>query len=143
MDFGTIFAALVVGHYLGDFWVQTDHQSRHKGLTGAESWCGRWNAFTHVWTYSIALALCVGGIGLATGEITTEHQVNIMFVVVALNGITHYIIDRRWLLEKLARWTGSGPWVDRDRAGAMMHLDQAAHLVILGGAALALAVLLG
>lgn len=141
MDFGTIFSALIIGHYLADFWVQTDHQSRHKGLKGPDSWCGRWNAFKHAWTYSITLAFVVGGVGLATGEITTAHQVNTMFVLVALNGVTHYIIDRRWTLERFARFMRKGQWIDADK-GAMMHLDQAAHIVILGAVALAL-VLLG
>jgi hypothetical protein len=139
MDFGTIFAALVIGHYLADFWVQTDHQSRHKGLTGPDSWCGRWNAAKHATTYTATLFGVVAGVLAATGADWSWAPV--LWIVIG-NGITHYIIDRRWTLEKLARLLGKGGWIDADRASAMMHLDQAAHLAIFGPVALAL-VLLG
>lgn len=139
MDFGTIFAALVFGHYLADYWVQTDHQSRHKGLTGPDSWCGRWNAFKHAATYTLTVSATVLGTGAATGASVDAWAV---LALLALNGVTHYIIDRRWTLEALARRLGKGGWIDADRATAMMHLDQAAHLAIFGPVALGI-VLLG
>jgi hypothetical protein len=60
-----------------------------------------------------------------------------MFAALAANGMTHYAIDRRWTLEAFARKIGKGGWIDNDET-AMMHLDQAAHVVILGAAALSL-----
>lgn len=139
MDFGTIFAALVIGHYLADFWVQTDHQSRHKGLTGPDSWCGRWNAAKHAVTYTATLFGVVAGVLAATGA---DWDPGVTAALVVGNGLTHYVIDRRWTLEWLARRLGKGGWIDADRASAMMHLDQAAHLAIFGPVALGL-VLLG
>ena len=141
MEFGTIFAALVFGHYLADFWVQTDHQAAHKGLTGPESWCGRWNAFKHALTYTATMSAVLGVVLIATGAPYTTHTAGVVWAALIANGVTHYVIDRRWPLEALARRLGKGPWIDRDKAGAMMHLDQAAHLVILGPVALVIAVL--
>lgn len=140
MDFGTVFAALVIGHYLADFWVQTDHQSRHKGLTGADSRCGRWNAFKHASTYTLTLGLVLAVVLIATGAGFDQHTATVVWSALTLNGVTHYIIDRRWTLEKFARVIGKGGWIDNDKS-ALMHLDQAAHLVILGGVALAIKVL--
>ncbi len=142
MDFGTIFAALVIGHYLADFWVQTDHQSRHKGLTGPDSWCGRWNAAKHAFTYTITLLGVLGAVLGATGAPYSTRSLYAVLALVIANGVTHYIIDRRWTLEWLARRLGKGGWIDADRASAMMHLDQAAHLAIFGPVALGI-VLLG
>lgn len=133
MDFGTIFAALVIGHYLADFWVQTDHQAAHKGLTGPESWCGRWNAAKHATTYTATLFGVVAGVLSATGA---DWDASTVLWLVVGNGVTHYVIDRRWTLEALACKLGKSGWIARDRAGAMMHLDQAAHLVLFGPVAL-------
>jgi hypothetical protein len=52
-------------------------------------------------------------------------------LALVLNGVTHYVIDRRWTLEAFARGMGKSGWIDADKT-AMMHLDQAAHLVLLG-----------
>ena len=140
MDFGTIFAALYIGHQLGDYWVQTDHQSRHKGLLGGSSSEGRWNAFKHAYTYTLTLGLVLAVVMATTTDGYTLHTVNVVLTVLLLNGITHYIIDRRWTLEVLARKMGKGPWIDTDKT-ALGHLDQSAHVVILGGAALVIVAL--
>lgn len=41
--FGIVFAALVVGHYLADYFVQTDVQAQNKGRRGTrlENYIGR------------------------------------------------------------------------------------------------------
>jgi hypothetical protein len=140
MDFGTIFAALVIGHYLADFWVQTDHQSRHKGLKGPDSWCGRWNAFKHAVTYTATVWGVLAAVLSATGAGFGQHTAAVVTAALVVNGITHYVIDRRWTLEALARKLGKGTWIDNDKS-AMMHLDQAAHLAIFGPVALAICAL--
>jgi hypothetical protein len=137
MDFGMIFAALVAGHYLADYWVQTDHQAQHKGLTGDRSREGRWNAFKHAATYTLTVSGAVLGTAAATGASVNAWTV---LALLALNGVTHYVIDRRWTLEWVARKIGKGGWIDNDKT-ALPHLDQAAHLAIFGPVALAISVL--
>jgi hypothetical protein len=99
--FAATFAALYAGHHVGDYWIQTDHQARHKGAVGHE---GRRACLTHVvtyvWTQALALALLMIVTGLRVGLIP--------FVVALLvSGVTHYAADRReygvmfWLARKL------------------------------------------
>jgi len=134
MDFGTIFAALYIGHYLADYYVQTNHQARHKGWVGGSSWEGRWNAAKHAFTYTLTLAGVLGVVAGATGS-AGELSAGVVGALLAANGLTHYIIDRRWTLEAFARKIGKSGWIDGDRE-ALPKLDQAAHIVILGAVAL-------
>jgi hypothetical protein len=134
MEFGTVFAALYAGHYLADYYVQTNHQSAHKGGVGGASWVGRWNAAKHAVTYTLTLAAVLGLVLTYSGA-ETSGTGTVTLAVLAVNGFTHYIIDRRWTLEAFARKTGRGPWIDRDRE-ALPKMDQAAHIVLLGVCAL-------
>jgi hypothetical protein len=141
--FATIFAALLVGHYLGDYFVQTDYQAQHKGRKGTrlENSEGRFHCAFHALTYTGTLAFVLGAALLVED---VEADVQTMFVIwsgLILNGITHYIIDRRWTLEAFARLIGKSGWIDNDPE-ALPKLDQAAHVVILGGVALAMAALI-
>jgi hypothetical protein len=140
--FGTVMAALLVGHYLGDYFIQTDHQARHKGMTGPRSAEGRANCAAHAVTYTatlcgvLAAALHVEGV-----ELTAASSLAVWSALI-LNGVTHYMIDRRWALEWFARLIGKSGWIDND-AEALPKLDQAAHIVLLGAAALAIAAEIG
>jgi hypothetical protein len=134
-DFGTIMGALVAGHYLADYWVQTDHQAQHKGLTGPRSAEGRWNCAKHAATYTLTLAATVYA-AVSVSGLDMNHGV--LWAALASNGVTHYLIDRRWTLEAFARATGKGGWIDADKS-ALGHLDQAAHLSLLGAVALVVA----
>lgn len=139
--FATVFAAFLIGHYLADYFVQTDHQAQHKGLTGSRSNEGRRNCAVHAITYTATLA---GVLGLALNVEHVEFSTTASLVTWAaliLNGITHYVIDRRWTLEALARFMGKSGWIDADRE-ALPKLDQAAHIVLLGVSALALTALI-
>lgn len=139
--FATVFAAFLIGHYLADYFVQTDHQAQHKGLTGSRSNEGRRNCAVHAITYTATLA---GVLGLALNVEDVAFSTTASLVVWAaliLNGITHYVIDRRWTLEALARFMGKSGWIDADRE-ALPKLDQAAHVVLLGVFALAIAALI-
>lgn len=126
--FGTIMGALIAAHYLADFYVQTDHQAQHKGLRGDRVNEGRWNCAKHALSYTAVQAVVLP-IVMSVDGIAVDYPVTLLFL--ALNGFTHYVIDRRWTLEAFARGIGKSGWIDADKT-AMMHLDQAAHLVILG-----------
>lgn len=139
--FGTIIGALIVAHYLGDYFVQTDVQAQHKGKRGTRLFnrIGRihclWHALTYTATLGIVLLLVLDVSGVALPARTQL----IVWSVLILNGVTHYVIDRRWTLEAFARLIGKSGWLDNDPE-ALPKLDQAAHLVLLGAAALVIAV---
>ena len=141
--FGTIIGALLVAHYLGDYFVQTDVQAQNKGRRGTrlENFAGRmhclWHALTYTGTLGIMLLLVLNVSGV---ELTARTHL-IMWSVLVLNGVTHYVIDRRWTLEAFARLIGKSGWIDNDPE-ALPKLDQAAHLVLLGGVAYALTALI-
>lgn len=141
--FGTIFGTMLFVHYLGDYWIQTNHQAIHKGLTGAESRTGRWNCAKHAAGYTIAQAVMMPVVLEADGLNLTASQVWIVWTWIVFNGITHYIIDRRWTLEAAARLMGKGGWFDIDRPRATLHMDQSAHIVIMGYVSLAIRVMIG
>lgn len=137
--FGTIMGALIAAHYLGDYFVQTDVQAQHKGKRGTRlfNYIGRihclWHALTYTVTLGIVLLLVLDMSGV---ELTTQTQL-IAWAVLIMNGVTHYVIDRRWTLEAFARLIGKSGWIDNDPE-ALPKLDQAAHLVLLGVAAFVL-----
>lgn len=139
--FGTVFAALVVGHYLADYFVQTDVQAQNKGRRGTrlENYIGRMHCLWHAFTYTATLAGVLGVVMIATGVPYTSRGMITLCTALVLNGVTHYIIDRRWTLEAFARLIGKSGWLDNDPE-ALPKLDQAAHLVLLGAAALVIAV---
>lgn len=139
--FGTVFAVLVVGHYLGDYFVQTDVQAQNKGRRGShlENRIGREHCLAHALTYTATLAFALGAV-LAITDVPYSLQAGLATcAALILNGVTHYIIDRRWTLEAFARLIGKSGWIDNDPE-ALPKLDQAAHLVLLGAAALVIAV---
>jgi len=141
--FGTIIGALLVAHYLGDYFVQTDVQAQNKGKRGTRlfNYIGRvhclWHALTYTATLGIVLLLVLDVSGVA---LTARAQL-IVWSVLILNGLTHYVIDRRWTLEAFARLIGKSGWIDSDPE-ALPKLDQAAHVVLLGVAAYALTALI-
>jgi hypothetical protein len=141
--FATIFAALLVGHYLGDYFVQTDYQAQHKGQGGTRflDRLGRWNCAKHAVTYTATLAGVLGAALFVEGVEYNGRAALVVWSGLILNGLTHYIIDRRWTLEAAMRLSGKGGWIDADRE-ALPKLDQAAHIVILGVVALAMAALI-
>ena len=81
--------ALYVGHHVGDYWVQTDHQARHKGDAG---YYGRVQCLLHVLSYLATQTVTLSMAGLVldmpfrTGHILTA---------LAISGVTHYLADRR------------------------------------------------
>lgn len=141
--FGTIMAALIVGHYLGDYFVQTHVQAANKGRRGTrvENFAGRIHCLWHAWTYTLTLIGVLWAVLAVSGVEQDVRSHLIMCGVLVLNGVTHYVIDRRWTLEAFARFIGKSGWIDNDPE-ALPKLDQAAHLVLLGAVAFVLTALI-
>lgn len=98
--FAATFAALYAGHHVGDYWVQTDHQARHKGNAGTD---GVIACLTHVMSYVTTQFVCLILMGVATGWDAAAGWWAAL--ALAVSGITHYAADRRehGLMFKLAR----------------------------------------
>lgn len=128
---------MLLAHPIADYFVQTDYLAQHKGLTGHRSVEGRVHCATHAFTYTltqIAILCTVFSLADFDGRYT------VVVLALVLNGITHYIIDRRWTLEALARGIGKSGWIDNDPE-ALPKLDQAAHLALFLPVGLLIAVL--
>jgi hypothetical protein len=97
--FAATFAALYAGHHIGDYWVQTDHQARHKGDAGAQ---GRRQCLAHVLSYVATQSVCMFLLGLATSYAAPFWA---SVLALAVSGVTHYAADRRehGLMFRLAR----------------------------------------
>ena len=98
--FAATFAALYAGHHVADYWVQTDHQARHKGAKGPE---GVIACLVHVGSYIVTQFVCLILMGLATGQGMLDGWWTVLALTVS--GTTHYAADRReyGLMFKLAR----------------------------------------
>jgi hypothetical protein len=81
--------ALYAAHHVGDYWVQTDHQARHKGDAGAG---GRLVCAQHVLTYLMTQTAALLALSLVTATRLGTWQV---LVALAISGVTHYAADRR------------------------------------------------
>jgi hypothetical protein len=143
--FVSVFIALLVGHYIGDFWLQTSRQATDKAL---KNWRGRLACARH----AIALAITKAAI-LAITVIVTELHVSIAAVTLALvvDAVSHYWADRRTTLQKLADIFGKGGFYtlgkprpgrdDNPVLGTGAHaLDQAWHITWIWIAALIVAI---
>jgi hypothetical protein len=97
--FAAAFAALYAAHHIGDYWIQTDHQATHKGLTGERSGEGRWACLMHVLTYLLTQNAFLIVMCAVTGIRPGQWGV---LAALLVSGVTHYWADRRWTLEWLA-----------------------------------------
>jgi hypothetical protein len=93
-----VFVTLYAAHHVGDYWVQTDHQARHKGDAG---WSGRAACLKHVLTYVWTQAVMLGLLS-AVLDIPITWGVHAGLLI---SGVTHYLADRRehGVMFKLAR----------------------------------------
>ena len=124
--------ALYAAHHVGDYWVQTDHQARHKGQAGAD---GVLNCLLHVISYLMTqltfLALLVWAVDLDLSVLGTV-------VALAVSGLTHYTADRRehglmfWLIRQLEPVTGKASFMALGRPRGLIHV-QDAHRPYDGG----------
>lgn len=113
-----------VGHHVGDHWVQTDAQATGKDLP---TWKGRLACLRHVLTLTATIAAV-----LAVAAWRTGLDLNWAHVAVALvfNGASHWVIDRRAHLLKLAKKIGKKDWLKHDKNAPYL-LDQSAHILCL------------
>jgi hypothetical protein len=91
--------ALYAGHHIGDYWVQTDHQAKHKGDAGR---AGQLQCAAHVVSYLLTQAVMLLALTLVTGWTMNIWAAHLALLV---SGLTHYAADRRerGLMFKLAR----------------------------------------
>lgn len=145
MLFAAAFPALWVGHQVGDYWVQTNHQAQHKAGAG---WPGRWACTKHVATLTVGKALLLW---LTFTVLELSPSLAVVALALGVDAVTHYWADRRTTLRRLAdlmeRGTGKGTfWRLGEGQGHLgtgaMALDQSWHhlwllvaaLIIAGGA---------
>ncbi|MFJ9709265.1 transcriptional regulator [Streptomyces sp. NPDC101234] len=142
--FAAVFIALYVAHSVGDHWVQTSHQSAHKGRPG---WIGRLADARHVATLTatkVAVLLSVAWL--------LDLRLSVLGTVAGLgiDAVTHWWADRRSTLAWLAKVTGKGEFyrLGAPRAGhddnphigtGAYALDQSFHHLWLLVAALIIA----
>lgn len=149
---GTVFAALLAGHWIGDHWAQSNHQAQTKGQCDTQ---GRRACAAHVATLTLCQIVALAVVALYGGA---DFAVLNLVVGLAVNAVSHFWCDRRSTLEGLAyalHRTGKHEYY---RVGAPQ-LDQAFHMgflllsaviigapnttALIGSTALALAVLGG
>jgi len=97
-QFAAIAITLYVAHHVGDYWVQSDTDARHKGDPG---WAGRLHCARHVLTYGLTQALLL----LLVVKVLDMH-LSYWGVEAGLwvSMATHYIADRREPLKRIASW---------------------------------------
>ena len=129
-SFPAVYALLRVAADVADHWVQSDHQAQHKAKPGRE---GHLALAGHVASYvgTQAAALVVGNHVLGLGL-----RPRSMAAALALSGATHYLIDRRWPVRRVAEATGQGSFYELGGPlGGAYLLDQATHHLVEGFAA--------
>ncbi|MFF7641513.1 DUF3307 domain-containing protein [Streptomyces canus] len=142
--FAAVFIALYVAHSVGDHWVQTSHQSAHKGRPG---WAGRLADARHVATLTATKVVVLLPVAWLL-----DLRLSVLGTVLglAVDALTHWWADRRSTLAWLARVTGKGEFyrLGAPRAGrddnphigtGAYALDQSFHHLWLLVAALIIA----
>ncbi|SDP46070.1 Protein of unknown function [Streptomyces sp. cf386] len=142
--FAAVFIALYVAHSVGDHWVQTSHQSAHKGRPG---WVGRLADARHVATLTLTkVAVLIPAAALLDLHLSALG----ILAGLGIDAVTHWWADRRTTLAWLARVTGKGEFyrLGAPRAGrddnphigtGAYALDQSFHHLWLLVAALVIA----
>lgn len=100
--FAAVFAALFVGHQVGDHWVQSSCQAAGKGGPG---WVGRWACVRHVCSLTATKVVFLSPVLLLAGVVV--HPVAVV-VGLGVDAVSHYWADRRTTLARLASLVGKG-----------------------------------
>lgn len=100
--FAAVWVALYVGHDVGDHWVQRPRQALEKGGRGRRA---RVAAALHVGTLTVTQLVTLAVTAAVTGLALTPAAT---VAGLAVNASTHYVLDRRTPLLRLARWMGKG-----------------------------------
>lgn len=142
--FASLFVLLLLGHWAADYPCQTDRQAARKaGWTEVNTSSKTvrhhhgWGAnLTHAGTHVLlcGLALALGTMLLDDVHLTLAPAAGALLWV----GATHSVIDRRW---PVARWMTFAKQEGWAQHGGAAHVDQTAHVLALGPAALFLAAL--
>ena len=141
------FAFGYAGHLLGDQWMQTNDQACRKALgqPGCRRAHAMWACAQHVITWSATVAACTAAAGWWLG---LPLRPGWFAAGMAINAVTHFVIDLRVPLIWLARLAGRGGYIEHAqvmRPGgaqstgpgtALFHLDQSLHLACLAVASL-------
>ena len=125
--FAAFFIAMLVGHHLGDYLLQTAWQVDHKGDDG---WTGWLAAAGHATSYTAATILTTAMAGL----VLDLHVTYFGFIAAQLfSGLTHLVIDRRftllWFITQVDRLIPGKLKYYLD--GGAAFLDQMAHIFCL------------
>lgn len=116
------YAALRTGAAVGDFFVQTDHQAKHKAEKSAR---GRKALAAHALTYGATQGVFLVVANRALG---TNIRPTYMAQAVAFSALTHAFIDQRWPIRKAAKTLKKEKFHDMaPPLGGAFHLDQSAH----------------
>jgi hypothetical protein len=100
--FTAVFAALYVGHQVGDHWVQTSCQAATKGSPGR---AGRAACARHVGSLTATKVVFLIPVLLLTG--VAVHPAAVL-VGLGVDAVSHYWADRRTTLAALASLVGKG-----------------------------------
>src|ERR1017187_6289491 len=95
--FAAVAIALLAGHQIGDYWVQTNGQAMGKPLPG---WPGRRACAAHVATYTLTLLVTIS---LAWSCLALPLSAAWVAGGLGVSAVTHYFADRRKPLERVAR----------------------------------------
>lgn len=122
--FASTLAALYALHSVADHWIQTNRQATTKGGLG---WPARLADLRHVLTYTATL---MAGLALVDWRCHLAYDVPRVALALLINGITHYVADRRTPVTKLATMLGKARWLECDPE-AGYKLDQSSHMAFL------------
>lgn len=125
------YAAMRSAAGIGDFWAQTSHQAIHKadaGLSGHRAMAGHVGSYAATQAVALVAADRLLGMGLRPSRIAAA---------VAFSAATHWFIDRRWPVRRAAEALGKKEFLGLDKTvfGSHFHLDQSAHHLMEGVAA--------
>lgn len=128
------YAALRTGAAVGDFFVQTDHQAKHKDEKTSE---GRKALAAHSLTYGVTQGVLLIAANRALG---TNIRPARIFQAVAFSTLTHAFIDQRWPIRKAAKTLKKEKFHDMaPPLGGAFHLDQSAHHLMEAAASMIVA----
>jgi Protein of unknown function (DUF3307) len=108
--FASLFVLLYVAHLLSDYPFQTDHQAGRKAQKSLAGWRANLaHAGTHILVSAVALGIgvLVLGLGLAAPAATAA----LLWI-----GVSHSIIDRRWLVLRWMERTGQREFIQHGGA---------------------------
>jgi hypothetical protein len=118
-------AAVLIGHLVGDWIVQTDYQARTKVMGWPEGFIAM---MEHMNSYHLTLLASIflfGGLDIGNdwGDYWRA------LILISVSFLTHAFIDRRWPVVRLMRLTQSQDF--SEQMWGVMVVDQVLHISIL------------